>query len=259
MSTPESRFPDVHEVLFLYGLLVVRRGEELEEELLVELGLLTLRGSREQLVGDVHHDAVVAGGVLGDGGLQLGGHQPGVSRRFEQVVEAEEQLFARGVVEMQTAADAAAQGHEVGMTQPLGEPPVTDEDDAEERLGVELLAGQDAQLVQDGREHFLGLVDDEHGPRHRGGDVLTPALPERLETTPAIVGAERDAEDIAQLAVEVAHATLWVIDRADDHIALLGEARREEAQGDALSCTRVAVTLPRYVGHQVTPWVLPKQ
>src|SRR5690606_12092951 len=64
-------------------------------------------------------------------------------------------------------------------------PPVTDEDDAEERLGVELLAGQDAQLVQDGREHFLGLVDDEHGPRHRGGDVLTPALPERLETTPA--------------------------------------------------------------------------
>ena len=50
------------------GLGFGRLGEDLEEELLVEARELAVGGDGEQLVGEVHEDAVVAGGVVGERG-----------------------------------------------------------------------------------------------------------------------------------------------------------------------------------------------
>src|ERR1700689_49766 len=67
--------------LLVRGALVRYRSlERFEVELLVEAWQISFSGSDEQFVGDVHHDAVVAGSVLGDRGLELGGHESRVPR-----------------------------------------------------------------------------------------------------------------------------------------------------------------------------------
>src|ERR1700744_2501533 len=72
--------------------------EDVEEEVLGEAGQVAVGGDGEQLVGEVHHDAVVAGGVVGERGLELVGHEAGVAGGGEEVIEAGEQLVAGGVV-----------------------------------------------------------------------------------------------------------------------------------------------------------------
>ena len=67
-----------------------------------------------------------------------------------------------------------------------------------------------------------------------------PALTQRLGATPAIVGPQRDAEQLAQLAVEVGHVGLRSGDGADHQIRLGGEALTEQAQGDALAAAGLA-------------------
>ena len=54
-------------------------------------------------------------------------------------------------------------GRSSAAAEALGEAGVAGEDDAEQLLGIEVLAGEDAQLAEDGGEGLLGLVDDEHG------------------------------------------------------------------------------------------------
>ena len=66
--------------------------------------------------------------------LELGGHERGVAGGGEQVVEAGEQLVAGGVVEDEAAADARAEGEELGGAEALGEAGVAGEDDAEQLL-----------------------------------------------------------------------------------------------------------------------------
>ena len=140
-------------------------GEDIEVELLVEARELALRGDGEELVGEVHEDAVVAGGVIGECVLELIGHERGVAGGEEEVVEAGEELVAIGVVEDEATANAAAEGEELRGAEALGEAEVAGEDDAEELLGVEVLAGEDAEFAEDGGERFLRLVDDEDGAR----------------------------------------------------------------------------------------------
>ena len=70
---------------------------------------------------DVHHDAVVARGVLREGGLEFGGHEPRIAGRVEQVIDAGAQLFTRGVFEHEAAPHAAAEREHVWLSEPLGE------------------------------------------------------------------------------------------------------------------------------------------
>ena len=91
-----------------------------------------------------------------------------------------------------------------------------------------------------GGERLLGLVDDEHGARQGGGDVLAPAGAQGLEAGPAVVDGERDAEEVAELAVEVAGAALGVLDGADDDVGQGAEPLGEQAQDDALAGAGVA-------------------
>jgi hypothetical protein len=60
----------------------------------VPMGQLAVGGESEQLVAKVHQDAVIASGVVGEGGLELGGHEGGVACGFQEMVQAGEQLVA---------------------------------------------------------------------------------------------------------------------------------------------------------------------
>jgi hypothetical protein len=82
---------------------------------------------------------------------------------------------------------------------------------------------------------FLSLVDDEDRTRESRGDVVVPASAQGLEATPAVVRLERDAEEVTELAIEIAGARLRVLDRADDDVPHRREATREEAERDALA------------------------
>ncbi len=156
------------------------------------------------------------------------------------MVEAREQLALGGVVEGQPSADARAEGQELGRAESLGQAGVASEDNAEQLFAVELLAGQDAQLAEDGGESLLGLVDDEHGAATTGGDVIAPAGAKGLKTGPAVVGGEGYSEQVAELAIEVHGAALGVLDRADEHVGQRPKTLGEQAQSDALSRARVA-------------------
>ena len=99
----------------------------------------------------------------------------GEPRTTIEVVEAREQLVSLSVIEDEPSSDPAAERQEVWGPKALDEAGVSGEYDAEELAGVELLAGEDAQLVEDGDEGLLRLVDDEDGPDERGRDVVGPA------------------------------------------------------------------------------------
>src|SRR5690606_31368757 len=102
--------------------------EDVEEEIFVELRELALESNGHQVVGEVHEDAEVASSMLGEGGLELGGHHGAVARGLEQVIESGGQRVALGVVEVKAPADAAAEGCQVGVLEALGEAMVTGED-----------------------------------------------------------------------------------------------------------------------------------
>ncbi len=76
------------------GLLLGLGGEDLQEELLVELGLIAFGGGGEKLVADVHHDPVVAGGVaacsarVALSSLVMRAGLPAASRRWSRQVRS---------------------------------------------------------------------------------------------------------------------------------------------------------------------------
>jgi hypothetical protein len=86
----------------------------------------------------------------------------------------------------------------------------------------------------------LGFVDDKDGPTARGGDVLAPSGAQGLESGPSIVTGEGDAEEVAELSVEVHGAALGMLDGADQDVGQRAEALGQEAQRDALAGARVA-------------------
>jgi hypothetical protein len=88
---------------------------------------------------------------------------PAAARRWSRQAE----LVARGVVEREAATDPRAEREELRRPKALGEARVAGEDDAEELLGVEVLAREDPELVEDGRQGLLRLVDDEDRPASR--------------------------------------------------------------------------------------------
>src|SRR5947209_1427320 len=85
-------------------------------------------------------------------------------------------------------------------------------------LGELAVGGENAQLGQDGGGHFLGLVDEQRGSAAGGLDVGEPGFAEDLETAPAVVGREDDAEELSHLAVEVAEPALRPGEDADGDV-----------------------------------------
>ena len=122
--------------------------EDVEKELLVEARELALGGDGEELVAEIHEDAEVSGSVIGEGDAKLAGHERRVACGGDEMIEAREGLVARGVVEEETPPDARAEGQQLGIAEALGEACVACEDDAEELLGIEVFAGEDASRAR---------------------------------------------------------------------------------------------------------------
>jgi len=100
-----------------------------EVQLLIELGRDYAR-RRRRFIGDVHHDAVVCGGVFGDGHFELGRHQPGIAGHVEQMVEAPAKLVTRRRLKVRPAADTASERKQFGRAQSFGQTSVVGEADA---------------------------------------------------------------------------------------------------------------------------------
>jgi hypothetical protein len=135
--------------------------EGFQEKLFIKAWQVSISGEGEQLIAEIHEDAVVAGSMIGEGGFELGGHEAGIAGGFEQVVEAGEEFVAGCILEDEAAADAATEWHQLGAAKTLDQTCITGEDDTEELARIEILAGQHTQLTQDGGKRLLGLVDDE--------------------------------------------------------------------------------------------------
>jgi hypothetical protein len=106
------------------------RLEVLEEQSLVETGQLLVDCNGEEFVGEAHKDPVVAGGMLGAGGFEFGGHERRAAGSVEEMVGTSAQLSAGGIAEDESAADPAAEGQQVGSAEVFGEPRITGEHDA---------------------------------------------------------------------------------------------------------------------------------
>jgi hypothetical protein len=178
--------------------------------------------------------------VLAEGVDEFPGHELRIASGREEMAEAGAQLLPRGVLQRQANPDAGAEGEEVVTPQELGEAAVAGEDDAEQGARVELGAGQQAQLTEHGGEHFLCFVDEEHGAQAGVFQMRQPAVAQGLEAGPAIVGLQGDAEQIAELPVEVGQVTLRVREGADGEIGQPAQPFGEQAQGDGLAGAGVA-------------------
>ena len=158
-----------------------RLGEYFEEEFFVESSELALGGDGQQLVGEIHQDAVVSCGVIGERDAKLAGHEGGIAGGCEEVIEAREQLIARGVIEHEAGRRMREpRGSNSAVRSRSGKRASPAKTTQRSCLGVELLAGQDAKLVENGGEGFLRFVDDEHGSTARGKPRDRPSGHARL-------------------------------------------------------------------------------
>ena len=140
------------------------RGKDFEEEFLIELRDFSAEGLSEKLIGQVAEDAIVSKGVLGEGEHEFVGHQTRVSYLGESVFQVLEE-FGRGLgVEVESEPDAAGDRQELRVAELLGEPLVATEDDGEKTTGVEVGAGEDAELGKHGGVHFLSFIDEQQRP-----------------------------------------------------------------------------------------------
>jgi hypothetical protein len=156
------------------------------------------------------------------------------------MVEASEELVARGIFEDKTAPNAAAKRQEVRGAELVDEAMVTGKDDTEELTGVEILAGKGAKLAEDADEGLLGLINDEDGASEGREDMVGPASAQGLEPTPAIVGLQGYGEEVAELSVEVHGAGLGMFDVTDDEVSARLQALVEQPEGDALAGAWIA-------------------
>ena len=101
--------------------------------------------------------------------------------------------------------------------------------------------GEQAQLVEHGRVHLLGLVDQQHRAQEGGLQMSQPALAQGLEAAPAVMGLELDGEQIAHLAVEIGQIGAGMADGPDADLGQLAEALVEQAQHRTLAGTGIAL------------------
>ena len=134
------------------------------------------------------------------------------------MIEAFLQLLGRQGFQTQAAANAAGDGQQVGLFQTGGQAVVAGQNDGQDRAGVQVGAGQQAQFGQDQGVHLLGFVDDQHRPIGGGLDVGEPLFPEGFGAVPAVIGREGHAEQMAQFAVKVGHFSLGSGQGADAQI-----------------------------------------
>jgi hypothetical protein len=91
--------------------------KDVEEKFLVDAFEVAFSGGGQEFIAEIHQDTVVASGMLAESGLELGGHERGVSSGIEQMVETGAKLVARCVIQVKASSNAASQGKQVRMTE----------------------------------------------------------------------------------------------------------------------------------------------
>ena len=145
------------------------------------------------------------------------------------------ELPGSGIIENQPGADASAQRDQHGQTEQIQQPVVAAKNNGQDGAGIQLGAGQEAQLGKDLGLHFLGFIDQQYGPPESGGHERFPPEAQVFEAGPVIVDLHGNAEDIAHFAIEVRPAALGTAQCADDDIGQGLQVSREQPQGDRLA------------------------
>jgi hypothetical protein len=171
---------------------------------------------------------------------QFGRHQRGVAGLGQRVAQQFGEFLARSGFGNQSRADPAGQRHQVGMPQPFQEPAVSGQHHGQQRLGVEVGAGEEPQLAQHFHAHFLGFVDQQHRLEAGGGQVGPPAFAESFEPSPTVPRGELHREDVPQFPIEVGGAGLRPLEHADHHVAERRQALGDDPQGHRLAGPRLA-------------------
>jgi len=211
------------------------RRKDFEEEFLIELRDFSADGLSEKLIGEVAEDAIVSKGVLGESEHELVGHQTRVACLGERMLQVLEEL-GRGLgIEVESESDAAGNRQELRVAEQLGEPLVATEHDGEKAAGVEVGAGQDAELGKHGGVHFLSFIDEQDWPMEAGAEILEPLVAQSFEAAPAIVRRERNSEEIAEFAIEVTEVALGSDDDADGNVGDLREFSSGDSESDGFT------------------------
>ena len=173
---------------------------------------------------------------MGDEGVfERVGHEGGVAGLSEEVVEELCEVFGLGGEHDEALTEARGEREQVRGAQLVEQAVVAREDDAQDGARVEVGGGEQAHLGEHGVLELLRLVDEQERSHAGVVEVGAPALAQHLEAVPAIVVHQRDAEQLAHLAVEVGKARGGMGERGDAQPLGAFGAFGEQAQRHALS------------------------
>jgi hypothetical protein len=79
------------------------------------------------------------------------------------MIKASKKLITRGVVESKATTDPGTEWQKLGGAKSFWKARITGEDDAEELLGIEIFACENPELIENGGERLLCLVNDKDG------------------------------------------------------------------------------------------------
>src|SRR5690606_3194111 len=124
---------------------------DVEEDLLVDDREILACGVLEELLRKEHESATVTGCVIGEKLEELLGHELRRAALLKKVSEKGDELLTSAWLEVDTHAHATCERHEVDALEAFGEAEIAREDDREEGPRIELVAREDAELLEDVR------------------------------------------------------------------------------------------------------------
>ena len=104
----------------------------------------------QEVVGQVHQEPQIAGGMLAEGGQERGRQQLGIAGGLEQVGQAVLQLLGGMGLQAQAAANAAGDGQQLQFLQTAEQALVAGQDDGEDGSAVQFGTGEQTQFGEDG-------------------------------------------------------------------------------------------------------------
>jgi hypothetical protein len=214
-------------------------GVEFKEELFIQESELSLSGDFQELCGHEVENPQVSKAMLGKGFHEGIRHEMWDRGLLQGMVEiSHEVLFGEGL-EDESGSYPGSQGDQLPCAQSFGKPLIATQNGGEDALGVEMGAGEEPDLIEAGGYHLLSLIDEEHGSKKGGLDMMQPPVSQGFEASVAVGRREIDPEDGAKLPVKVAKAALGSFHDANANILKGGEPVGDELQDLGFSQTRL--------------------
>jgi hypothetical protein len=145
-------------------------------------------------IAEVHEDTVGAGGVLGERGFELSGHQDMIARVSSRCSRQAHSSSREAKSRRDAAANAAAERLQVERSQALGKAQVPSQNHTEELARIEIFGSKDAKFVEDGGDGLLGFIDHQYRVHQGLRDVIAPPGAQDFESAPRSCEAIRTAK-----------------------------------------------------------------